>query len=178
MIKQGSIPSIKLFLESLLSYRTFIMQRKIDNVTPLNEPFDIRLFLQKDSNGKWQQIARGIRVASKGALLTNLSSTGTLVKYEDFQLEHPQIDWRDIDEILDMFIHFLPNTLENYFAPLFELGVDVLIGTDGSVWICDINSKPGVKLAHFIQDKCQLSKAPLLYTLYLHQMLIQDIYRI
>ncbi len=154
------------------------MQRKIDNVTPLNEPFDIRLFLQKDSNGKWQQIARGIRVASKGALLTNLSSTGTLVKYEDFQLEHPQIDWRDIDEILDMFIHFLPNTLENYFAPLFELGVDVLIGTDGSVWICDINSKPGVKLAHFIQDKCQLSKAPLLYTLYLHQMLIQDIYRI
>lgn len=39
----------------------------------------------------------------------------------------------------------LPSILENSFSALFEIGVDIGITPDGSLWILDVNSKPGEK---------------------------------
>lgn len=47
---------------------------------------------------------------------------------------------------LDYIEKKLPKLLEKEFMPLFELGIDIGVASNGSIWILDVNSKPGRKV--------------------------------
>lgn len=159
------------WLESLITKRQYLVQPYLELVNNERQPFDIRVLLQKNGQGKWGELGRGIRIGNMGGILSNLSAGGSCTAYSEWVSSIPKAKAEYITEELDYILSELPILLENAFLPLFELGVDIGVAQNGSIWILDINSKPGRKV--LLQTKPDLKDslylAPLIYGKYLSQ---------
>ncbi|MDP1465864.1 YheC/YheD family protein, partial [Klebsiella pneumoniae] len=82
--------------------------------------------------------------------------------YENWQRETPHFNHVYISQEISDIISTLPAVLEETFQPLFELGIDLLIAGDQSIWILDINSKPGRKMVSLLHPEKtgQMAEAP------------------
>jgi glutathione synthase/RimK-type ligase-like ATP-grasp enzyme len=172
-IAEQSFPSKSIFLkwaERMFEQHTFIAQERIHNRTDLDTPFDIRILLNKDQYGDWREFQRAIREGTKGGIVTNISRGGTYYSQEEWESIHPEADWTFIGTELNAILIELPTLLEDYFSPLFELGVDIILAKDGSLWILDVNSKPGHKIVNALgPEKLEsLHQCPLEYCEHLY----------
>ena len=160
------------WLKPLLNKRQYLMQPYLELSNDELKPFDLRILLQKNIDGKWGEMGRGIRTGSTGGILSNLSTGGTVLPYEEWSASFLPAKKEHINQELEYILTRLPLILENAFLPLFEIGIDIGIAKNGSIWILDINSKPGRKvLLHTQPDiKETLNLAPLLYGKHLSQM--------
>ncbi|NQD65543.1 YheC/YheD family protein [Bacillus haikouensis] len=181
-IAEQSFPSKAIFMkwaERMLEQHTFIAQERIHNRTELDTPFDIRILLNKDQFGEWREFQRAIREGTRGGIVTNISRGGTYYSQEEWESIHPEADWTFIGTELNAMLIELPDLLEDYFSPLFELGVDVLLAQDGSLWILDINSKPGHKIVDTlgIEKLDSLHQSPLEYCEHLYSISLPSLRR-
>ncbi|WP_409253300.1 YheC/YheD family protein [Bacillus sp. SCS-153A] len=159
------------WLESLTRKKSFILQRKLDNRDEQSRPFDLRLLLQKNESDKWVISCKGFRVGNQDSLLTNLSAGAAAIPYSEWKKNQKLYDWNYIELELREIIRALPEILEEEFAPLFEIGLDIIIGRDSSVWILDMNSKPGHKMLQLLpaEEIERLHALPLRYCKALHR---------
>jgi glutathione synthase/RimK-type ligase-like ATP-grasp enzyme len=153
------------WLDLLLTKKSYLFQPYLELLNHQNEPFDIRILLQKDGDGNWVERGRGIRTGHPDGILSNLSAGGRISSFQKWK-EHlsPNLEEFLEAEINDI-LSKIPILLEEAFLPLFELGIDIGVTRNGSIWILDINSKPGRKviLATNPEMKEELYKAPILY---------------
>jgi glutathione synthase/RimK-type ligase-like ATP-grasp enzyme len=133
-------------IRRLMKHHTFMMQPRLNNLSNENQPFDLRILLQKNMEGNWKITGKGIRVGAKNGILTNISAGARFEHYHEWKEKNKQFDWELIEDQLTTILQTFPLLLESSFAPLFELGLDILIEPDHSLWILDTNSKPGHKL--------------------------------
>ncbi len=157
------------FIDHLLQSQTFIAQKRLKNLTSDEKPFDLRAFLQKDENGKWIVIQKGIREGDKQGILTNISAGASLHNYEEWKKRHRHLPWNQLEHQLRNIFNHLPTALESSFAPLFEMGLDIIMDQNDSIWILDMNSKPGRKMVQILNPTKldELYAAPLKYVHYL-----------
>lgn len=160
------------WLQPLIKKRQYLIQPYLELSNDELQPYDIRILLQKSMHGKWGELGRGIRIGSTGGILSNLSAGGSVLTYPAWALSLPQAKKEYIAQELEYILSKLPTILENAFLPLFELGVDIGVAKNGSIWILDVNSKPGRKVLIHTQPDIQetLNLAPLLYAKYLSEM--------
>ncbi|MFS0634650.1 YheC/YheD family protein [Mesobacillus foraminis] len=133
------------WIEKLLS-RDYLMQPFLPLSDHKDRPFDVRVFLQKDSEGAWAERGRGIRAGKPQGILSNLSAGAQTEDYQHWLKTLPPKDRQMVNEEIDDITKKLPHLLEEMFPPLFELGIDIGIAKDRSIWILDVNSKPGHKV--------------------------------
>ena len=102
-------------------------------------------------------------------ILTNVSRGASYFSHDEWKINHPTYKWTYIEQELEEILEALPLLLEDGFSPLFEIGVDIIIADDSSLWILDINSKPGHKVVHALGSEklTALHQAPLDYCEYL-----------
>lgn len=164
--------SLQLWLQGLLKKRTFLLQAYKQLTTKHGEPFDLRSLLQKDAKGCFQLVGNGIRVGAKGAFVSNLSAGGRVMNFADWLEESGLSSNSFLLKEIDYILSLLPTVLEEAFPPLFEIGVDVGVAKDGSLWILDVNSKPGRKviLTTAEEKRADLYVAPILYALHLFKL--------
>ncbi|EKN70234.1 hypothetical protein BABA_06096 [Neobacillus bataviensis LMG 21833] len=159
------------WLKPLLKQRGYLLQPYLELSNNEQQPFDIRTLLQKNEHGAWVERGNGIRTGTTGGILSNLSAGGTVITFSEWLSSVPPAKGEYIRQELDYILSRLPVILEKEFLPLFEIGVDIGIAKDGSIWILDLNSKPGRKV--LLQTRPELQKtlyhAPLLYGKYLSQ---------
>jgi glutathione synthase/RimK-type ligase-like ATP-grasp enzyme len=157
------------WLNRLTAKRQYLIQPYVNLSNKEGQPYDIRILLQKDSKGTWKEIGRGIRTGKNGGIISNLSAGGTTISFNDWIAALPSSMQNYICEELNEIINTLPAALENKLPPLFEMGIDIGVGNNGSIWVLDVNSKPGRKTILNIQPekKEELYTAPLLYAKYL-----------
>ncbi|WP_249365254.1 YheC/YheD family protein [Cytobacillus citreus] len=153
------------WINYLIKDRSYLVQEYKELTNESNQPFDIRILLQKDEFGNWHEIAKGIRTGKLNGIVSNVSAGGTISPIETW-LDSLSVTGKDyLGQELSDILNSLPIILEQNFPPLFELGVDLGVSKDHSIWILDINSKPGRKVAltinPFLEEK--LFTAPLLY---------------
>ncbi|MCM3241228.1 YheC/YheD family protein [Cytobacillus oceanisediminis] len=157
------------WLNNLTAKRQYLFQPYVNLSNKEEQPFDIRILLQKDMNGTWKELGRGIRAGRNGGIVSNLSTGGSNISFEDWIIEYPS-SLRSFlcDELYDI-IDTLPAALERKLPPLFEIGIDIGVENNGSIWILDINSKPGRKtiLNSQPEKKEELYTAPLHYAKFL-----------
>ncbi|PMC40276.1 endospore coat-associated protein [Bacillus sp. UMB0899] len=170
--KSKTFQSMKLFnnwCERLLKQQTYLLQPLLPLIDSEGYPFDIRILLQKDAGGKWSQVEKGVRKGYQGSFLSNLTTGGEPVTYEQWSQQLTPRQRFLLEDELSTITSHLPPLLEERFGRLFELGIDIGYAKDGSIWILDVNSKPGRKT--FIETKPQLKQslysAPLAYCKYL-----------
>lgn len=153
------------WINSLLTKMRYFVQPYLELTNDCGEPYDIRTLLQKQENGEWTERGRGIRVGNPDGILSNLSAGGSIREYEPWikQLFPPQNEF--IHNELNEILMKIPPVLENAFLPLFELGIDIGIAKNRTIWILDINSKPGRKVVQETSPGMndELYYAPLLY---------------
>ncbi|MEK5392509.1 YheC/YheD family protein [Margalitia sp. FSL K6-0131] len=159
----------KIWLEKLLTKQIFLIQPRLDNRNKTGAPFDLRLLLQKDENGMWIERGRAIRTGSKDGLLTNISAGASVHSYESWCSNATEFNHSYLKNEINDLLSILPQQLETMFHPLFELGIDVIIAKNQSIWILDINSKPGRKIISLTNpDRMEtLYEAPLAYCQFL-----------
>jgi hypothetical protein len=153
------------WLQSLIGNRQYLLQPYLELSNTQFQPFDIRTLLQKDMDGKWSELGRGVRRGNTGGILSNLSAGGYALPYSDWSNSLPSATREYMNQELEYILTNLPPLLECAFLPLFELGVDIGIAKNGSIWILDVNSKPGRKVLLQTQPDIEdaLNLAPLLY---------------
>lgn len=153
------------WLESLLHQLPYLVQPYLELTNNELQPFDIRLLLQKDQKGTWVERGKGIRTGLTGGILSNLSSGGFVTDFDTWSQTLPPSTKAYIISELDYIQTHLTGLLETEFLPLFELGVDIGIAKNGSLWILDVNSKPGRKVILSTTPDLQetLYLAPILY---------------
>ncbi|WP_179885007.1 YheC/YheD family protein [Bacillus sp. AFS015802] len=184
--KQGvieqSFPGEDVFLkwsERILRQHTFICQKRLLNLTKGDAPFDLRVLLNKDGSGEWREFQRATRVGEEKGILTNISRGATYHSYSDWKRTGNSISWDFIEEELTTILEEIPILLEEHFSPLFEIGVDLIISQDHSLWILDMNSKPGHKVVETLHPEklSPLYKAPLDYCDFLFSQSLSSLRR-
>ncbi|MDP4162529.1 MAG: YheC/YheD family protein [Bacillota bacterium] len=157
------------WLSQLIKQHKYLLQPYLELSNNDLQPFDIRVFLQKNEQGIWTDRGKGLRIGNTGGILSNLSAGGKVAEYESWISSIPLKQQEFICSEIDYIIQHLPRLLEAEFLPLFELGIDIGIAKNGSVWILDVNSKPGRKV--ILNTKPDLTEtlflAPLLYSKHL-----------
>ncbi|MGP7818980.1 YheC/YheD family endospore coat-associated protein [Niallia sp. 01092] len=153
------------WLNGLLAKNAYLSQAYLPLYNQSKQPFDIRSLLQKKPSGKWEIVEKGIRLGEPNRIISNLSAGADVIPFRDW-LKHTSFRMKNFleNEVNDI-LSTIPPVLEKSFPSLFELGVDIGVTANGSLWILDVNSKPGRKviLNAYPHLEEQLYKAPTLY---------------
>lgn len=153
------------WLNQLLKRNAYLMQAYLPLSNKDEQPFDIRALMQKNVKEEWEVVEKGVRIGEKGRIISNLSAGASIVAFDDwFPSIHIKLKSFLKQEIEEIF-SLLPSILESSLSPLFEIGVDIGITPNGSLWILDVNSKPGRKVITTAYPHLseKLYKAPVLY---------------
>ncbi|MCH1627092.1 YheC/YheD family protein [Fredinandcohnia quinoae] len=161
------------WLDHLFSSQNYLFQPYLPLQDESKRPFDIRILVQKNQQGHWQEAGRGIRRGLPDQIISNIGSGGEILSFDNWISALPKDQQLLLVENIESIINRLPAVLEDAFHPLFELGVDLGMADDGSVWILDSNSKPGRKVIlktspNYHDD---IYSAPLRYCKYLENKL-------
>jgi hypothetical protein len=157
------------WISNLLNKASYLIQPFL----PLHDenlcPFDVRIFLQKDAEGHWIEKGRAIRYGQSGNIISNLHAGAQTTSYSNWLKKYSKRERDFLNEEINMLIKEIPIILEKNFSPLFELGLDIGIAKDLSLWLLDANSKPGrqILLQENLIEEDILYEAPLRYCQYL-----------
>lgn len=159
------------WVRSFTAGRKYLIQRYLTLTAADGNAFDIRALVQKNGKGCWELTGIAVRQGAPGSVTSNLHGGGHAEEAEPFLRKAYGTDSAATiaAAVRDIALR-VPDVLEQYHGRLAELGVDVGVEPDGSVWVLEVNSKPGRSSFAALSDK-QASQAamrnPMLYAKYL-----------
>ncbi|MCW2279200.1 YheC/YheD family protein [Heliophilum fasciatum] len=137
-------------LRTLMGKRTYVAQQGLRLATIKGAPFDLRLLMQKDGKGVWQQTKAFGRVAPPGMFTSNLSRGGTAMGLRHTLRVASYLRRRTRGGIIKELRHWgrlLPQIVEEATGKVYgELGLDLALDHRGRIWLIEINSKPHKRL--------------------------------
>ncbi|WP_077601535.1 YheC/YheD family protein [Oceanobacillus sojae] len=144
--KTLSAEELKAYIEDLISDKVYLAQQYIQSITTEGSPFDCRIRLEKNEEGKWGVAIYLIRIGSNNKVVSNVSQGGGVQKLLPFIKFHYPEDWKHIKAEFDYVAEYLPPKLETlYQKQTSSLGIDIGINTDGRIYIFEVNAAPGVE---------------------------------
>jgi hypothetical protein len=153
--------------ELLLQNETYLVQPFIQSITQQGLPFDFRLHVQKDGQGKWVLTTMYPRIANKG-VISNLSSGGYTSISTKFLNEQFSKEYYNVKRYLEVFAIQFANHFDSlYEDPLDELGIDVGIDENRKIWIYEVNWRPGPPVLFYLE--IDAAKRAIEYAVYLAQ---------
>lgn len=158
-----------MWLKRKMGDRKYLIQPMLSLSSRDGSPFDLRVLIQKDDTGRWQETGKIIRLGQKQSFISNMYGGGE-AKQADCFLAHEftSQQTKEIISTVQKLSLQIASFLEQYFGRLFELGIDFGIDQNAYVWILEVNSRPG--RSAFLQQKKihdQSIKKPISYAKYL-----------
>lgn len=138
-------------------------------------PFDIRILVQKNGEGRWVTTGTAVRIGNPGSLTSNLHGGGHAESTQQFlNKNYSPEKVKDIWQSIQFLSKYVPIQIEQEHGRLLELGMDVGVDRQGNVWLLEVNSKPGRSV--FLQTgerdvRRQSVRLPIQYALTLFQRL-------
>lgn len=160
---------LKKWLHIRMQHVDYLFQPFLPLQNKKNAPFDLRLLLQKDEEGKWTERVRAIRTGPKNYITSNLAGGGEMLPFSVLLHGVSPVKRKKLEDQLQTIAECLPPAIEKNIKPLFELGIDIGVDPDYNLWILDINSKPGHKIVTMASPsvKTEIYEAPSRYCMYL-----------
>ncbi|MBH5317250.1 YheC/YheD family protein [Paenibacillus sp. GSMTC-2017] len=166
-----NITFLEKWLDRFIGGSSFLFQPYLPLSDSTNRPFDIRVLLQKDADGKWKRTGSAARLGQKMCLTSNLHGGGHAEAAHSFLSNY---FGTNLAERLLRNIHTISGhtakCIEKNFGRFGELAFDLGIESNGNIWLIEVNAKPGRDSFRLINDKKaqQLSiERPLRYARYL-----------
>ena len=164
-------PSFSKWINQFIYRKNYLIQQYLDLTTNDSKPYDIRILIQKNKEGVWEETGMAARLGDKDTITSNLHGGGTVTSpYHILQIEHGDKKANELLQKLDHLSKYIPPYLEKYHGALFELGLDVGVDKQGNVWIIEVNSKPGRSVFTLLNNQALVYKSriqPIMYTLFL-----------
>lgn len=132
------------WIERFTQYNNYLLQPYLHLTSREDEPFDIRVLMQKEQTGTWNLTGSAARIGRKDSLTSNLHGGGKALRAQSYLIH--EFGKAKATEIMDTITHLstiIPHTLEANFGRLAELGIDYGVDKQGKVWVLEVNSKPG-----------------------------------
>lgn len=154
---------------TLLSKQTpYVIQQGIHLAHYQGNPFDLRMLVQKNSEGVWKVTGIGIRVAGNTAISTHVPQGGR-IELADQVLEEAFTDSKEeiityAKEIGLQVAQYIEHQQTGFIG---EMSMDWGLDTNGDLWFFEANSKPmkfdephirSLSLKRIIQYSVYLSK--------------------
>lgn len=134
------------FINKEILTRSYLCQKYINSRTKSGDPFDCRIRLEKNGKGRWEVAIYLIRIGSNQKVVSNVAQGGSVNKLTPFLKFNYGENWREIRNAVKDIGRNLPEKMEEIFNKESScLGIDVGIDTDGSVYLFETNSAPGME---------------------------------
>ena len=130
--------------EALTRGRPYLVQPLLPLRTAEDEPFDLRLLVQKDGAGRWVRAGAAVRIGRRGAAASNLHGGGAARPALAFlaAMLGDRAAARLLGEAEGAAL-LAAREAERAFGRLAEIGADFGVGPDGRLWLLELNAKPG-----------------------------------
>ncbi|MFS0837089.1 YheC/YheD family protein [Paenibacillus sp. 1P03SA] len=151
----------------------FMIQQGLDLELLPGHVSDMRLLIQKNDKGRWEVTGEGMRIGGVNNPTSNLHGGGRASSTE--AVLHKRFTPERTNEIIAEchdLAHGVVAVIEKHFGRMLEYGLDIGIDTRGSVWLIEVNPKPGRELFKKMGRKDLYQKSirrPLQYALYLSE---------
>lgn len=134
------------FFEENIKSRRYIAQKFVNSRTIKGDPFDCRIHVEKNIEGKWVIAKKFIRIGIGQKIISNVNQGGGISDPEPFLKANFGDKWKEIDQKLNELGTSLPYKIEELRnTKLMTLGMDIGIDKDGSLFIFETNSAPTTK---------------------------------
>lgn len=133
--------ALRRWLRSGLSARRYLLQSYIPLATYDGRPFDLRVPVQRDGDGRWSLSGAVAKVARRHPFLTNAGRGGKVMPGE-LALEHAFPDRADdvLERVGRLAIDVARAVAHRYpFAA--DLGLDIGVDRDGNPWLIEVNTR-------------------------------------
>lgn len=153
----------------------YIVQQGIHLLRSDHKTIDFRIHTNKDENGIWQVSVIAGKIAGRGSVTTHLNNGGVVRTLTEI---FPDVEeCKNMTDSLTQAALLISEVLDSrQKGNIGELGFDLGVDKNGSVWLFEANSKPGrsifshPKLRKY--DKLS-SRLPLQYAVYLTETTIK-----
>ncbi|TCZ80962.1 YheC/YheD family protein [Paenibacillus albiflavus] len=151
--------------------RSYLIQQTIPLATYKGNPYDIRVSIQRDLNGKWRLTGLYGKIARKGSHVTNVARGGTAKKCDllfqsSFQNPSQVVD--DVQRLSLDIARFLGNRLKH----LADVGLDIGVNRSGKPFFIEMNGRDqryGFIKAKMPKTFYRTYESPILYAKYVMQ---------
>ena len=161
-IEISNTQELKKTVEEFMDNNTggsFLVQQGVRLLNYKNRPFDIRILLIKDSQGKWQAINSYARIAAKEyQIITNYSVGSECNFYSNIYpelLKQSNVNIPTPKEISNTTVKIAYH-IEKEFGSFGELGLDIAVDINGKLWFLEVNTKPDKDLVEGLDDNRQV----------------------
>lgn len=141
-ILEDMLPLMEDFGDKSSSY---VIQKSIDIARFFGNPFDVRIMLQKNCLGEWEVTGQLARIGAEGCPITSPRSGGKVLNLEDTLLASFNGQTEKVTSIIkdiNKYSIIIGQLLEKKYGLLGELGIDLGIDKQGSIWLIEVNGKP------------------------------------
>lgn len=149
-------------LKATFDQDTFLLQPKAKVIDFDYSLFDVRVMVQNQGNASYEVTGMGVRVGSRNAWVTNMSSDAKAMSIYELRNFYQTQYGKSIDlEVLNITEICLEccKKLHEQFGNFAEVGFDILLTLDKGPLILEGNSKPGRwifnSIAHSYQENSE-----------------------
>ncbi|MEK3686023.1 YheC/YheD family protein [Paenibacillus sp. FSL R10-2736] len=123
--------------------KSYLVQKGIRLLTYGGRPFDIRVMVQRNPQGKWEATGAAGRVAHPQKVVTNGSQGGTIYPVEELLGVHTSLKKHSalITQMNELGVKSAIQ-LSTAYPALNEIGVDFALDRRLSPWILEVNTAP------------------------------------
>lgn len=137
---------LELFFEESIKNKNYMLQKYISSRTVQGDPFDCRVHVQKNGNGKWVVARNFIRIGIGQKVISNVNQGGGISEPDPFLKANFGEKWETINKKLNELATTLPYKIEEIRKiELISLGFDVAIDKDGELYLFESNGAPTTK---------------------------------
>ncbi|GEN46683.1 YheC/YheD family protein [Alkalibacillus haloalkaliphilus] len=135
-------------LSDLVTKKKYVCQKYIHSYDSNHNPFDIRIRLEKNVEGKWEVAINLVRISSGQKVVSNVAQGGYVSELETFlKVNYPDC-WKTIQDEIEYIGKELPGHIEEISGKtLSSLGIDIGLDQDGTPYVFEANTAPGVEYA-------------------------------
>ena len=135
------VDQISLKIKALVKGGKYIIQERIPLANYNNNPFDLRVSVQRNGNGDWQVTGMVGKVAKTGSFVTNVARGGTCVTFDEILKNLPELNEKQVAAEIEHLSLGVARQLENQIPNLADIGLDVGITADGFPMFIECNAR-------------------------------------
>ncbi|MEH7109122.1 YheC/YheD family endospore coat-associated protein [Bacillus sp. JJ1764] len=119
----------------------YLIQERIKLATFQQNPFDIRVSVQRNEWGEWQVTGMVAKVAGAGNFVTNVARGGTCYSLNQILEDHPQLQYKQVYDEIKYLSLAIADQLSNRLPFLVDLGLDIGITAKGFPMFIECNAR-------------------------------------
>lgn len=144
------------FINDKLKEESHIVQPYLNCRTTDGNPFDFRLHVQKNGEGKWVITSIYPRIGPSGTIVSNINQGGSMNYLEPFLKQQFGNDFFNIKRYLEKFALQLAEHIEelqqkHFSESIDELGIDAALDNMKKLWIYEVNWRPGCPPTFYLE---------------------------